>query len=383
MKGIDVIAASKSGTGKTAAFVLPMLNKNNKISNPNHRVLRTLILAPTRELVDQISIAIGKYNRYLKLKHTKIQGGVVKAVQQEKLDGGMDIIVATPGRLKALILEKKIDISSINTVVVDEADTMLEMGFIEEFEFILSQCSTKRQLMMFSATVSENIKKLGKKYMKEPVTVEVSDRRDTVSLISHRAFKVDRARKHKLLHHILKKGNYSQVLIFVNTKEVSDKLYQFLYNGYIDVAQIHGDISSKARSETIKDFRNGNLPVLIATDIAGRGIDIKDLPLVINYELPEKTDDFTHRVGRTGRAGKKGEVITLLTTIDYRHFSKIERDLKLAIKREVMEGFDLNDRQPRQKPFKKKVDSKKKPPAKKPKKTGAKSKKTTKRDGRR
>lgn len=261
---------------------------------------------------------------------------------------------------------------------------MLEMGFIEEFNFILSHCSAKRQIMMFSATISQNIRKLGKQYLNDPITVEISDRRDTVSLISHHAFKVDAKRKKELLKTILLESPYTQILIFVNSKEDADSLTAYLKNRKLDVATVHGDIEFKVRSQSIKDFKNGNLEVLIATDIAGRGIDIKDLPLVINYQLPEKTDDFTHRVGRTGRAGKKGEVITLLTTTEYRHFSRIERDLKLSVKREVHEDFPLTDRQPRQKAFKKKsLIEKKKMSAKRenaPRKSGAKSKKTTKRD---
>lgn len=382
MKGADIIAASKSGTGKTAAFLLPMLNRVQKISNKEHHVLRGLILVPTRELVDQVSMALTTYGRHLKLKHTKIQGGVSKDLQQEKLATGIDIIVATSGRLKALIEENKIDISSINMVVLDEADTMLDMGFIDEINFILANCSKKRQIMMFSATISQNIRTLGKKYLNTPTVIEVSERRDVVKLIEHRAFKVDVKRKKDLAVHLLKNSRHRQALIFVNTKEIAEPLMNFLKKQGINAVAVHGDIPSKERGEAIKSFRNKKSDVLVATDIAGRGIDIKDLDLVINYELPEKTDDFTHRVGRTGRAGKKGEVYTLLTVTDYNHFAKIERDLKLSIKREIEEGFELKDRQPRQKQMKKKSLREKKGYVKKPKepKPGAKSKKTTKRD---
>ncbi len=380
-KGIDVIGASKSGTGKTASFVLPMLQRVNKLYNGN-RVLRGLVLVPTRELADQVSLACTKYGKYLKLKHTKIIGGENKNIQIEKLSNGMDIIIATSGRLKDLILEKSIDVSSINYIVLDEADTMLEMGFLEEIKLILDNCAKRRQILMFSATISQNIRQIGKKFLQDPVVVEVSDRRDTVDLIDHRSYKVDVKRKKELLAHLIKEGDYSQILVFVNTKESADNLFEYLKTRKIDVSVIHGDIDFKERSLAIKSFRNGNKHVLIATDIAGRGIDIKDLPLVVNYELPEATDDFTHRVGRTGRANKKGEVITLLTVTDYRHFSKIERDLKLAVKREVLEGFELKDRQPRQKPFKKKKTLLEKKYKVQPKasKSGAKSKKTTKRD---
>jgi len=382
LKGLDIVAASKSGTGKTAAYILPILDKLNKTINIKNRVLRGLILVPTRELADQVSKSISLYGEFLKIKHTKIQGGISKSLQLEKLDTGIDLIVATPGRLKSFIEDDKIDISSINTIVLDEADTMLkeDMGFINTVEFLLSQCSYKRQIMMFSATISQNIKKLAKEFLQNPVTVEVSNRRDTVSLIDHKAYKIDQRDKIKLIRKIIVSNEYKQILIFVNTKQSANELYEILKD--LNIKVIHGDIEYQERSKSIKNFKNGSLQALIATDIAGRGIDIKSLPCVINYELPEKTDDFTHRVGRTGRANNRGEVVSILTTLDYNHFTKIERDLRLNIKREVYGGFELKDRQPRQKQMKRKSLSQKKgKKEKKPApKTGAKSKKTTKRD---
>jgi ATP-dependent RNA helicase RhlE len=383
-KGIDIIAASKSGTGKTASFVLPMLQMLHKTLKPNHRVLRGLILVPTRELVDQISIWIGEYGKNLNLRHTKIQGGVSKASQLEKLKSGIDIIVSTPGRLKAFIEDGSIDISSVNKIVLDEADTMLEMGFIKEMEFILSNCSNYRQIMMFSATISQNIKKLGKEFLKDPVTIEVSKRRDVVNLIEHQAYKVDVKRKNELLTHIIKKNENEQVLVFINMKDTADEITSHLVNRGINAVAIHGNLESKERTKNIKSFRSKKAQVLVATDIAARGIDIQELPLVINYELPESTDEFTHRVGRTGRANKCGNVITLLTVKDYNAFTKIERHLKLSIKRIVEDGFELKDRQPRQRQQQKKsLSAKKGKLDRKPKAKTTntqKSKKTTKRD---
>jgi len=360
-----------------------MLQKINKMIKPNHRVLRGLIIVPTRELVDQISLAISTYGKYLKIRHTKIQGGISKNSQLEKLNTGIDIIVATPGRLKAFIQEDKIDISSVNTIVLDEADTMLEMGFIKEIEFLFSNCSKQRQISMFSATISQNIKKLGKEFLYNPVSIEVSNRRDVVHLITHKSFKIDVKKKDALLAHIVKTKNYQQILVFVNMKEDVNVLTTYLTNSGIKAVAIHGDIESNTRTKNIKSFRAKKVQVLIATDIAGRGIDIKELPLVVNYELPDTTDDFTHRIGRTGRAGYEGTVITLLTVKDYNRFTKIERDLKLSMRREVEDGFELKDRQPRQRQMIKKSLSEKKgkfDKKSKSKKTTSKSKKTTKRD---
>jgi len=359
-KGIDIIAGSKSGTGKTATFVLPMLERLNKFVKPNHRVLRGLIIVPTRELADQISVEMTKYGKYLEIRHTKIHGGISKSVQLQKLNTGIDIIIATPGRLKGLIEDKEIELNSINMLVLDEADTMLEMGFIDDIEFIFSRCSRKRQIMMFSATISQNIKKLGKKFLFKPVSIEVSKRRDAVDSINHIAYKIDKKRKVQLLAFLIKQDVTKQIMIFVNQKDTASSLTNLLIDEKINVVSMHGDLDYKQRTKNIKAFRSKKAQVLVATDITARGIDIEQLPCVINYELPETTDEFTHRIGRTGRAKHSGDVVTLLTTKDYNKFTKIERHLKLSIKREIIDGFELKDRQPRQKQQKKKTLSQKK-----------------------
>ncbi len=372
-----------------------MLKKVNNNLNFNNRVLRGLIIVPTRELVEQVSKSLSDYGKYLKVKHTKIMGGTSRNKQAEVLSGGIDIVVATSGRLLDLQKDELIDLSSVNFIVLDEADTMLEMGFINEIEEIFSLCSPYRQIVMCSATVSQNIRKLAKEFLKEPVTVQIHDRRDRVDIIKHEAFKVDVKRKKELVAHLLKTTKCDQVLLFVNKKDSADAAYEYFKSQGIKIAAIHGDIEYKNRVQAIKDFRSKKVKVLVATDIAARGLDIKGLPLIINYTLPEGTDDFTHRVGRTGRAGNKGTVITMLTVEDYNHFTKIERDLRLNVKREVHDEFPLKDRQPRQKVMKKKMSlSEKKGHRKKHndsrnnkdddhKKTGAKSKKTTKRDAKR
>jgi ATP-dependent RNA helicase RhlE len=341
-------------------------------------ILRVLIVVPTRELVDQISIAISSYGKYLKIRHTKIYGGSSKTMQLKKLATGIDIVVATPGRLKDFVENNQINLSSIKTIVLDEVDTMLEFGFLKDIEYLLPKCSKQRHIMMFSATISQNIKKLAKEFLYNPVTIEVSQRRDIVNLIKHRAIKVDLNRKNELLAHIIKNNQTLQILVFVNLKQDINNILLALLDKNINAACLHGDIQYKQRSKNIKSFKSKKIHVLITTDIAARGIDIENLNLVINFDLPNSTDDFTHRVGRTGRAGNHGLVITILTVKDYNNFTKIQKNLKLDIKREIELGFDLKDRQPRQKRMKKVLLSNKK--GKNQDKQNHKSKKITKRD---
>ena len=360
MKNLDIIGASKSGTGKTASYVIPLLHKLQKIIKPEHKVIRAMIIVPTIELVDQVTRTIRALGKELEIETVKIQGGTPKSIQLARLKKGADIIVATPGRLQDFLSDKKINLEYINTVILDEADTMLELGFLKEIKSILKECKRPKQTLMFSATISQNIKRLGKKFLKEPAIVEVSDRRDIVDTIAHRAYKVDKKRKNELIATLIRDKKLKQVLLFTSTKISANKIYEFLKSQKIRVSIIHGDIKRSARSKSLALLKSGKTEVLVATDIAARGIDIPELQMVINYELPETTDDFTHRVGRTGRAGHKGSVISLLTIHDYNPFSKIEKDLKLNIKREVYKGFELTDKQPRQKrPIKKTLREKK------------------------
>lgn len=360
MKGLDVLGASKSGTGKTAAYVLPLLNKLQKVVKKEEKVVRALIVVPTIELADQVSRTIVAFSRYLDIQTVKIQGGSKKSDQIHKLREGADIVVATPGRLLDFINDKKINLEYVNTVILDEADTMLELGFLNEIKSILKQCTKPKQMMCFSATISQNIKKLAKEFLHEPAVVEVSSRRDVVNFIKHRSFKVDKKRKAEMAAKLVRDMGAEQVLIFVNKKETADKLFEYFKAQSIWTARIHGDINRGGRAKALTLFKSKKAQVLIATDIAARGIDIPALPLVINYDLPEQTDDFTHRVGRTGRANHKGQVITLLTIADYNAFSTIEKHLKINVKREIMEGFEITDKQPRQaRPVKKSLREKK------------------------
>ena len=357
---MDVLGASKSGTGKTAAYVLPLLNKLQKVVKKEDKVVRALILVPTIELADQVSRTIVSFSKYLDIETVKVQGGSKKSDQIQRIKQGVDIVVATPGRLQDFIADKKINLEHINTVILDEADTMLELGFLEEIKSILKSCTQPKQMMCFSATISQNIKKLAKEFLRSPAIVEVSNRRDVVNFIQHRAYKVDKKRKAELALKLVQEMGEAQVLIFVNKKEIADKLFDYFKEKGIWTTLLHGDIKRGARAKALTTFKSKKSQVLIATDIAARGIDIPQLPLVINYDLPEETDSFTHRVGRTGRANHKGGVITLLTIHDYNAFSTIEKHLKLNVKREIMEGFEITDKQPRQaRPRKKSLSEKK------------------------
>ncbi|MCD6212482.1 MAG: DEAD/DEAH box helicase [Sulfurovum sp.] len=354
MKGVDVLGASKSGTGKSAAYLLPLLNKLQKVVKKDQKVIRALIIVPTIELVDQVSRSINDYGKYLDITNVKIQGGVPKSSQLERLKKGTDIVVATPGRLQSLIADRKINLEHVTTVILDEADTMLDLGFLDEIKAILNYCGQPRQTLMFSATISQNIKKLAKEFLISPAIVEVSQRRDIVDFIVHKAYKVDKGRKAELVAKLIEDKNLNQILLFASSKEHANKIYEYLKSKKIRTSIIHGDLNRGARAKSLALLKSGKTQVLVATDIAARGIDIPQLEMVINYELPEHTDDFTHRVGRTGRAGHKGQVISFLTTLDYNTFSKIEKNLKLNIKRDIYPGFELTDKQPRQKQPKKK-----------------------------
>jgi len=360
MKGLDILGASKSGTGKTAAYVLPLLNKLQKVVKKDEKVVRALIIVPTIELADQVSRTIVSFSKYLNIRTVKIQGGSKKSDQIHQLKQGVDIVVATPGRLQDFIADKKVNLEYVNTVILDEADTMLELGFLGEIKSILKSCTQPKQMMCFSATISQNIKKLAKEFLRDPAIVEVSNRRDVVNFIKHRAYKVDKKRKAELAAKLVKDMGSEQVLIFVNKKESANKLFEYFKSQDIWTTVIHGDINRGGRARALTLFKSGKSQVLIATDIAARGIDIPELPLVINYDLPEETDSFTHRVGRTGRANHKGAVITLLTIHDYNAFTTIEKHLKLNVKREIMDGFEITDKQPRQaRPRKKSLSEKK------------------------
>lgn len=347
LKKRDILAAAQSGTGKTAAFLLPILTEIMENKQPNKPILRALILVPTRELAAQIAKAAEDYTKYLDIEKLAIFGGVSTKDQEKKIAKGIDILVATSGRLMEHLKNNTVDLSSVTTVVIDEVDTLLDMGFLEDIEKILPSVGPKRQIMMFSATMNQNVKKLAKEFLTDPVVIEVAQQRSAVKIIEQQVIQVDESSKAALLSYLIGSRNYSQVLVFVNMKIEADKLVEHLELDGLPAACIHGDVRQTARAKAFRKFKSGDIRVLVATDIAARGIDIELLPVVVNYALPETVTDYTHRIGRTGRAGNPGTAITLLSVKDYKMMIDIEKELIINVPREVIEGFETTEKKPR------------------------------------
>ncbi|MDD2640295.1 MAG: DEAD/DEAH box helicase [Arcobacteraceae bacterium] len=391
LKRKDVLGVAQSGTGKTAAFVLPIIQNLAQEKVDKQTVLRSLIVVPTRELAAQVAKNISHYARYLDITQGVAYGGVSAKEQATKIQKGIDILIATPGRLLELCENKSIDLKSVNTVVLDEADTMLEMGFLQDIEKIFPQISPKRQIMMFSATLSQNIKKLAKEFLNEPVVIEVSSQRSSVDIIEQQIVKVDEDKKLALLSFFIGSKNLQKVLVFTNTKANVDLIVHTLNLDGLSALGIHGDIKQPARARALRKFKTDEIRVLVATDIAARGIDIEELPYVINYDLPQSTSDYTHRIGRTGRAGNAGIAISLLCVKEYKQMEEIQKDLIINIPTTILDGFELTEKQPRtRKVVNTKLSVKKGLKDKKPRPRTAptatkpkKSKKTTKRDANR
>jgi len=365
LKKRDIIGISQSGTGKSCAFLLPILEEifQKKKNSPN-TILRSLILVPTRELAKQIIKEIDNYSKYTPIKRVAIFGGISAKNQAKKIANGIDIAVCTTGRLLEHLKNKTINLSSVTSVVIDELDTMLDMEFLEDIEKILPNIGVNRQIMMFSATINTSIKKLAKEFLNDPVVIEVTNQRSSVKTIEQQIVLVDENKKQELLSYLIGFKNFSQVLVFVNHKTQADSLVETLNLDGLKSACIHSNIRQSSRALFLRKFKERELRVLVATDIAARGIDIKELPVVINYSLPKTIIDFTHRVGRTGRAEKKGLAITLLSVNDYELMAKIEKELKLNIPRSEIEGFETTQKRPRNKKIKPKPLSQKKSEAK-------------------
>ena len=393
LKKRDIIAAAQSGTGKTAAFLLPILEELIEQKKTNELpILRALILVPTRELATQIAKAVDDYSKYLEINRATVFGGVSIKEQTRKIERGVDILVATSGRLLEHIKNGTVNLTSVSTVVIDEVDTMLDMGFLEDIEKILPHIGPHRQIMMFSATMNQNVKKLAKEFLTNPVVIEVAKQRSAVKIIDQQIVLVDEDKKAELLSYLIGSRNYSQVLVFVNMKKEADDLVTHLELDGLPAACIHGDVRQTARAKALRKFKSGDIRVLVATDIAARGIDIELLPVVVNFALPEAITDYTHRIGRTGRAGNAGTAITLLSVKDYKFMIEIEKELIINIPRTQIEGFETTEKKPRLFKARPKQLSVKKAEAKKasqktgfaktntPKKPPAKKKKTTKRD---
>ena len=339
LKGGDLLASAQTGTGKTAGFTLPLLqllmgSKNQKSS------VRALVLAPTRELAAQIGESVEIYGKYLPLKSQVVFGGVNIKSQVKKLRGGADILVATPGRLLDLVSQKIVDLSQVEILVLDEADRMIDMGFIHDIRKILALLPKKRQNLLFSATFSGEIKNLAFSLLKSPQMIEVARTNTPAELVSQVVYPVDNRRKRELLSRLISSQNWQQVLVFVRTKHGANRLAKQLSDDGIAAEAIHGNKSQSARTKALHDFKNGLLRVLVATDIAARGIDIDQLPHVVNFELPNVPEDYVHRIGRTGRAGKEGRAYSLVCIDEHKLLADIERLLKRKIPQVQEAGFE-------------------------------------------
>ena len=339
----DVLAAAQTGTGKTAGFTLPLLELLNKnYSKDRKSVVKALILTPTRELATQVAQSVEVYGKYLPFKSAVIFGGVGINPQKAILKKGVDIITATPGRLLDLVSQDCLDLSKVEFLVLDEADRMLDMGFIHDIKKILSILPKQRQNLLFSATFSPEIKKLADGLLKTPVLIEVSKANSTSHKVEQTVHHVDKERKKELLIHLLNKNSWKQVLVFTRTKHGANKLSEALIKDKITSAAIHGNKSQGARTKALDDFKAGSVRVLVATDIAARGIDIDQLPHVINFELPNVPEDYVHRIGRTGRAGNSGDAISLVCIDEHDYLLAIEKLIKQKINKIAIEGFKVN-----------------------------------------
>ena len=339
----DVLAAAQTGTGKTAGFTLPLLELLNKnYSKDKKSVVKALILTPTRELATQVAQSVEVYGKYLPFKSAVIFGGVGINPQKAILKKGVDIITATPGRLLDLVSQDCLDLSKVEFLVLDEADRMLDMGFIHDIKKILSILPKHRQNLLFSATFSPEIKKLADSLLKTPVLIEVSKANSTSHKVEQTVHHVDKERKKELLIHLLNKNSWKQVLVFTRTKHGANKLSEALIKDKITSAAIHGNKSQGARTKALDDFKAGTVRVLVATDIAARGIDIDQLPHVINFELPNVPEDYVHRIGRTGRAGNSGDAISLVCIDEHDYLLAIEKLIKQKINKIAIEGFKVN-----------------------------------------
>lgn len=340
LEGKDIMAAAQTGTGKTAGFILPLLQRLcNKPPIKSNRI-RALVLTPTRELAAQVQDSVMTYGKYLPIRSAVVFGGVKINPQMMKLRRGIDVLVATPGRLLDLYQQNAIHFNDIEILVLDEADRMLDMGFIHDIKKIMSLLPKQRQNLMFSATFSNDIRRLAKGIINNPVEIDVAPRNTTVETITQVIHPVDKANKTALLSHLIRKDNWYQVLVFSRTKHGADKLVKRLARDDIHATAIHGNKSQGQRTRALADFKQNKTRILVATDIAARGIDINQLSHVVNFDLPNVPEDYIHRIGRTGRAGANGHAISLVSADEAKQLQDIERIIKFKIEREEIEGFE-------------------------------------------
>ncbi len=338
----DVLAGAQTGTGKTAGFTLPLLQllSDSKPQGGKKHPIRALILTPTRELAAQVAESVATYGKYLPFKSAVIFGGVGMNPQINTLRRGVDIVIATPGRLLDLVNQRAADLSNVEYLILDEADRMLDMGFIHDIKKVLALLPKKRQNLLFSATFADPIKKLADSLLDSPALIEVARRNTASERVAQAVYPVDKARKRELLSHLIRLGNWQQVLVFTRTKHGANRLSEQLGKDGITAAAIHGNKSQSARTKALDNFKKGSVRVLVATDIAARGIDIDQLPHVVNYELPNVAEDYVHRIGRTGRAGNEGEAVSLVCIDEHALLKGIEKLINRKIQQVKLKEFE-------------------------------------------
>ena len=340
----DVMAAAQTGTGKTASFILPILHM---LSNPKHKfkghVIRALVVTPTRELAAQVRESAVTYGRNLNLKSTAIYGGTSVRNQKKVLRQGVDILVATPGRLLDLYNQKSIDFSKVEVLVLDEADQMLDMGFINDIKKIIRLLPDRRQNLMFTATFSDPFRALANKFSYNPLEISVTRDNETAENIEHYIHPVETSRKSELLVHLIKKEKWKQALVFTRTKHGANRLTKKLIQAHIPAVAIHGNKTQNYRTRALDDFKKNRVRILVATDVAARGIDIKNMNQVINFDLPTVAKDYVHRIGRTGRAGESGKAISFVSSEQFELLDAIQKLLKQTLEQHIVEGFEPNN----------------------------------------
>jgi ATP-dependent RNA helicase RhlE len=343
LDGHDILAGAQTGTGKTAGFTLPMLQRLENRPSGQRRV-RALILTPTRELAAQVNESVRTYGKYRPVRSMEIYGGVSARPQITKIRRGVDVVIATPGRLLDHVREGHIDLSSVEMFILDEADRMLDMGFIRDIRQIIRHLPERRQNMLFSATFSNEIRTLANNLLDHPAEIQVAQRNTTADRVEQRVYPVDKARKRELLSEMIGRGNWQQVLVFTRTKHGANRLAKQLVQDGITADAIHGNKGQGARAKALRDFKAGKIRALVATDIAARGLDIARLPHVVNFELPHVPEDYVHRIGRTARAGQDGTAISLVCIDEQKLLKDIEKLLARDIPREYVPGYEVDKR---------------------------------------
>jgi ATP-dependent RNA helicase RhlE len=343
LAGHDLLAGAQTGTGKTAAFTLPMLHRLSQSAAPKNKFggkgIRALVLTPTRELAAQVEESVREYGKYLDINSTVVFGGVGMNPQIDRIKRGVDILVATPGRLLDLQQQGFLDLSTVQVLVLDEADRMLDMGFIHDVKKVLALVPKDKQSLLFSATFSDEIRDLANTLLKSPQSIQVTPSNTTVQRITQVIHPVGRGKKKQVLLHIIQQHNWSQVLVFTRTKFGANNVAEFLTKNGVNAMALHGNKSQSARTQALAGFKSGDIRALVATDIAARGIDIDELPHVVNYEIPNVSEDYVHRIGRTGRAGNSGEAVSLVCMDEEGFMMDIERFTKQQIPVQIIEGF--------------------------------------------